>query len=246
LREQIFSKEFSTTEIYKKLCNDFEVISFESRYDWTTHWDKYHSVTPRQVMGDRNFNKTTFSAVPLYYIGYLLEQKPQAIYDLGCGWNIFKKYIPNVIGVSPEAPDGPKFFGDIFDFVDNDYVKNHQNYFESVFSINALHFYPLSSFSKVVNDFYSMIKSGGRGFLTINLARMIQRDALFADISTKNFELFWRKQLSELNHITPEEIELFCRKELLKLSHIKFLVVDVFSDPLDDRMNGNVRLVMEK
>ena len=44
----------------------------------------------------------------------------------------------------------------------------------------------------------------------------------------------------------PASAELFCRTELAKLSEINFLVVDICSTPIDNYMDGNIRLVMEK
>ena len=221
--QEVFSKEFSATETFKKLSGDFDVVSFDwSVPQWSTHW-----VTPRQELGDQNCFKSKFSAVPFYYINYLLKQNPTTVYDLGCGWNVFKRYIPNLIGIDFEDPSMLNFYADIPDYIDDDYIKNHQNYFESVFSINALHFYPLSTFSKIVDDFYSMIKPGGRGFLACNLSRMMEKDPVF-----KNAK--------------PAEVELFCRDQLSTLSHIKFLVVDIRSYPVNEPLDGNVRLVMEK
>jgi hypothetical protein len=223
--KESFFKEFSTTETYKKLCNDFDIISF----DWSLvpELRSENYPTPRQRIGDSNFFKTRFSTVPFYYMEYLLKHNPKVIYDLGCGWNIFKRYVPNLIGIDPGHTESPEIYADITDYIDKDYIENHQNYFDSVFSIGALMFHPLSNFSKVVDDFYSMIKSGGRGFLSINLERMRELDPLFANTP-------------------PEEIERFCRDELSKLNHIKFLVVDIRSNPIDEYLDGNVRLVMEK
>jgi hypothetical protein len=221
--KEVFFKEFSTTETFKKLSGDFDIVSF----DWCVPQWSTHYVTPRQELGDRDWVKTKFSAVPFYYINCLLKQNPTSIHDLGCGWNVFKRYIPNLIGLDFDDSDMPNFYADMPDYIDDDYVKNHQNYFESVFSINALHFHPLSTFSKIVDDFYSMIKPNGRGFLACNLSRMIELDPLF-------------------KNATPKEVELFCRKELSTLGHIKFLVVDIRSNPINEPLDGNVRLVIEK
>jgi hypothetical protein len=156
-----------------------------------------------------------------------LEKNPEHIYDLGCGWNIFKRYIPNIIGIGAETPNSAYFFADIHDFVDDDFVAGHQEYFDSVFAINSLHFHPLSSFSKIVGDFFSMLKPQGRGFLPLNLQRMKECDLKFMTS-------------------THDTVEQFCRDELAKLTHINFLVVDIFTDPIDEHLDGNVRLVIEK
>ena len=217
-----FFKEFSSTDTYKKLVQDFDFVSF----DWYLSIKKT-DYTARQLLGDRTNPYTRFSAVTFYYLNFLLEQNPETIYDLGCGWNIFKKYIPNLIGVGAEDPAMPYFYADIHDFVDDNFIQGHQNYFESLFSINALHFHPLSNFSTIVNNFYSMLTPHGRGFLALNLQRMIDRDHRFQTSS-------------------KEEIMQFLKDQFSNLSHINFLVVDIQPDPIDEALDGNVRLVMQK
>ena len=221
--EKIFSSEFKKTDIYRKLSKDFDVVSLKKFY-----WNNLQETraTPRQSIGDSH---TEFSAVPFYYLNFLLDRNPQQIYDLGCGWNIFKKYIPNIIGVGAEPPGSKFYHADIHDFVDNDYVQYHQDYFESVFSINALHFCPLTEFEKIVTNFYSMIKPQGRGFLALNVQRMLLEQTA-----------------PMLNNRSSSSLDTFCRSELSKLSYIKFLVVDIDFTILDEGMDGNIRLVMEK
>jgi len=214
-----FFKEFSTTVAYKQLVQDFDILSFE----WSLPGPD-NDVTPRQIQGSF---KSRFSVVPFYYLNFLLEKNPETIYDLGCGWNIFKKYIPNIIGIGAETPGSKYFYADIHDFVDDDFIKGHQNYFESVFSINALHFRPLSNFLDIVTEFYSMIKSNGRGFLTLNLQRMIERDPIFKNVD-------------------HQEILHYVEDQLQQLSYINFLVKDIRIAPIDEVIDGNVRLVIQK
>lgn len=220
--KDIFQQEFVETEIYQNLVQDFDIISFDKNL-----CDLYpYTSTPREAIGSKKLT-TTFSAVSFYYLGYLLDNSPTQIHDLGCGWNIFKKYIPNIIGVGAEDPTSQSFFADIHDFVDDKYVAGHKDTFESVFSICALHFHPASKFSKIVSDFYSMIKPGGRGFLSLNSARLIDFDHLFFKS-------------------TAEQIDCFYRDKLSLLTEINFLVVDIDLNTLDDFVDGNIRLVMEK
>ena len=214
--KKTFLHEFSNTEIYSKLKEDFDILVFD-----------YHGIpdcfglgsnsemTPRQYFGT-----SMFSCVPFYYLNYLTKHNPQVIYDLGCGWNIFKKYIPNIIGIGAEEA-GDKFYGDICDIVDADYVANHQNTFESVFSINALHFRPLSELRKIVSEFSSMISSGGRGFLTLNLQRMI-------DLDPQKYEY-----------------ETYIRSELDNFIFV-YEVFDVELSTIDSYMDGNIRMVIHK
>ena len=220
--KEIFLQSFTRTDTYTRLIKDFDIVSFDRVANFL-----YETITPRQNFAGCLPLKSKFSAVPFYYIDYLLEKNPEYIYDLGCGWNIFKKYIPNIIGIGAEPPDSQYFFADIHNFVDDNFVAGHQEYFDSVFAINSLHFHQLSSFKKIVEDFYAMLKPQGRGFLALNLERMIERDPKFL----------------ESNH---DIVEQFCRNELAQLRHINFLVIEIFTDPINEFLDGNVRLVIEK
>ena len=193
------------------------------------------NVTPREMAGTSK--ETVFSMVPFYYLKELLEKNPSNIYDLGCGWNIFKKYIPNIIGVSPKRKSNrPEHFAgtidsmaDVHGFIDKWYIDTHQNFFESVFSINALHFRigGLAEFEKIVVDFASMIKPGGRGFLALNLARLI-------DYTSDDF-------LKSLDNKYDHYI-----RTILQKINLNYLILDVNFDIMESYMDGNIRIVFEK
>lgn len=210
-----FEKYFVETDLYQQLITDFDEVDFEKLH-------KGYS-TPRQSLGD----VAKITATPFYYLEFLTRKNPSVIYDLGCGWNIFKKYIPNIIGVGAEELESGDFYGDIHDYVDNDYIAGHQNFFESVFSINALHFVPLSSLQKRVLDFYSMIQLNGTGLLTFNVQRMLERDReKFKKYSTNQLDDYVRDQLYHLD--------------------VNYQVFDVDLTVVDEFMDGNIRLVMTK
>jgi len=210
-----FEKKFQKTALYKQLQNEYDLVYFSHV------WYKIYSlITPRQLFGE-----SFFSAIPFYYLEYLTAQNPKEIYDLGCGWNIFKKYISNIVGIGAE--DNEKYFyGDIYDYIDDNFVNGHQNYFESVFSINALHFIPLSDIRKRVVDFISMIKPGGYGFLALNVKRMIERDSKFENYSVPDLEKYIRAELYDV----PAEYKVF----------------EVNLEILDEWMDGNIRLICHK
>lgn len=211
----IFRNKFQATEIYKSLCKDFTEIVFSDNLDYYSRIE-----TPRQKLG-----VSRFSAVPFYFLEYLTKHNPVEIYDLGCGWNAFKKYIPNIIGVGAEDNKN-YFFGDILDYVNKDYILRHQNFFDSVFSICALHFIPLSNIRERVVDFVSMIKPNGHGFLAMNLQRMIDHDQSFRDRSLQDIEVFVRTELYDI----PAEYQVF----------------DLNFSTVDQWLDGNIRMVVHK
>lgn len=225
---------YNQEEFYKKFINSKIYHQLKQEYDWLIFETEYKDIlqcevgsTPRQHVGDAALRKTRFYPSVFYYLDYLIKKNPTNIYDLGCGWNIFKKYIPNIIGVGAEDPHSEHFFADIHDFVDDDYLKEHYEFFDSVFSICALHYIPLSSIKKRVVMFGSMIKPGGRGWLCMNAMRMVERDPVFAKA-------------------TPEQIDYFVRTELTDLPYKVLSFSTLITEQLDNGMNGNINIVFEK
>lgn len=214
--------------------SDVDTVKFTSCQ--STDLSSGSDVTPREYAGTTK--ETFFSMVPFFYLKELLDENPKQIYDLGCGWNIFKKYIPNIVGVSPKRRSkNPKHFGAQLDsradehgFIDERYIAAHQNFFESVFSINALHFRigGLIELGKIVTDFASMIKPGGRGFLALNLARLIDftYNEEFIKSLNNDYDGYVRKVLSGLN--------------------LNYIIVDVNFNNMDSWMDGNIRIVFKK
>lgn len=274
--ETEFKQIFTNTEIYKKLEKNFGEINliWHKFFYQSTGISSPTDSTPRKQYS----NKCSISV--FYYLLPLIEQNYDAIYDIGCGVNFFKPYLPRLVGVGAEeimldmqlvnsynnikAPAWPMisnktdfenlpnwikqecvhqhkmplpsadFYGDIHGFVDDVYIQEHQNCFQSVFSICALHLHPLHLFKKIVLDFVSIIKVGGRGFLALNLQRMIDRES----------EQFL---LQEFLTVKPSKLQYdqYIRKELATLN-VKFLILDIDLTIMDESMDGNIRLVFEK
>lgn len=250
-----FEEEFKKSNLYQILKQDFDILSFDH------HYVNDPDITFRQLVGAQN-RKTKFSVIPFYYLKFLTDTNPNKIYDLGCGWNIFKKYIPNVIGIGTENIQD-NFFGDIRDIIDDDYIKYHQNYFESVFSINALHFYPLGKIRQRVLDFSSMIKDNGSGFLSLNCRPMVEADDekfqfMMRLINMRAYLLKLGKNVDYLEqHIRTEldnfptiennadYLEQYIRTELDNLP-FELKVFDVDLTVIDNQMDGNIRMVIKK
>ena len=282
--ETEFKKIFTNTEIYKKLEQNFSKKNLVwNKFVWLSPayteqrnliWRSVPMIkgrTPRARM------PTLFSASVFYYLLPLLEIEYDSIYDLGCGANLFKPYIPRLVGIGDEwvhiknsyekikdaswpnitcpqdfdnLPSNIKsecstvhnlatindveFYGDIYGSFDYAYVQQHALGFQAIFSICALHFCPLSQFRKIVLDFVSLVKSGGRGFLALNLQRMIERESTHF-------------LMQEFSTITPTRLqyEQYLRKEL-STCNLKFLIVDIDLTLIDEGLDGNIRLVFEK
>ena len=153
-----FKKEWENSDIYKKLCRDFDVVLWDfpggppkEDPDWTTpRWGEINRVV-----------RTT----PFYYIEKVMTPGAEIVNDLGCGCNVFKRYYPNIIGM-----DNCRF-ADVQGYVDDKFIAENQNKCEAIIAINSLHFRPLTEFKKSVLDIISILKPGGRAYLAYNAVR---------------------------------------------------------------------------
>ena len=157
-----FKKTFKSTELAIKLTQDFDILTWET--DLPTY--SIPGMTPREFRGRR-----IFSMVPFYYILQLGSESK--IYDIGCGWNIYKKYMPNIIGIDAESP---YFYADQIGFVNDLFVKDNTEKFENLITMNALHFIPLSQFSNRINQIRQMVQPGGKIFIMMNVNHMINAE----------------------------------------------------------------------
>ena len=175
---------------------------------------------------NRLFNISIF-----YYIGFLKQLNPTQIVDIGCANNLLKKVCENIYGFSDnvnDTADEHEAFGPIF-------VKKHANQFHCAMSICSLHFISLLHFKQRILDFSSTIAAGGRGLVTFNVIRMVER-TLPNDLM----------QLFQTTKPTKQQLAGYIDQVVRNIS-LNFLVVDnVVAQVSDEGMNGNIRLVFEK
>lgn len=188
--------------------------------------------TPRVLALGRRF-----SVVPLWYLKILADQKPARIVDIGCGGNLFKPVIKRLFGMDVHGidPTPGNLSLDEFDFFDSDFSAGHKNMYESVFSINALHFIPLEDLKKRIEEFYNIIAPGGYGFLALNIARFVECSN--SSWLVKMFGSINPTQTQLQNHVCNE----------LAAMPIEFIVNHVLiNQTYDEYMDGNIRLVFKK
>lgn len=220
--EANFRTEFDKSSLHKQISSDFDIIL------WDKHVKNLYSITPRQSMGQRIFNVT-----PFYYLNKLTETNPSKIYDIGCGWNIFKKYIPSIIGIDFRQQYA-EIYADIEADINKDYIISHKEQFESAFSICALHYHSLTNLEKIITNFLSMIKLNGRGFLSLNLERMIDVTS-----TEENINLFG------IVNPSYKQYDQYIRSVVEKIP-CEYLIVDIDLSVRNEYLNGNIRLVFEK
>ena len=123
--------------------------------------------------------------------------------------NFFKNIIPNIYGIDP----ADKYADETASF-NPEFIRNNQEKFESAISINALHFFSVHDFGLIVTNFWETIKPGGRGYITFNLARIIE----FTLSDNVKIELFGTKDPQPYQFV-----EYIC--EEIKKLNIDFLYI---------------------
>jgi hypothetical protein len=222
-----FKKEFPKTILGNSIIN-MQPKNSHLIWDSAMTFDMF--VNKLNITHRSAYESTLVSMVPFWYINFLLEKYPNQVIDMGCGSNTFKKYIPFVHGIDPVD-----YHADEIDFFDAQFSRGHTEAYESVMSINALHFISLSDYGLRLREFANIIKPGGRGFVTFNVERMKEHTSdseftsLFSSATPDN------KQLS--NYILSET----------KSNLQNILVYDNFlNECKDEHLNGNIRIVFDK
>ena len=222
--KQEFLKQFYYSDWFNKLREDYKYLFSDKMDIRVPYEDEYKSV--RHRLNDSSI----FLYSVCYYLEFLIEKNPQVIADVGCGENLFKKYVPAIVGFD-KTP-----WADVQEWFDNEFVTTHTDEFDCAFAINALHFISLSDVKHRINKFGKIIKKGGRGFATLNLKRLLE--------NTEPHEFYNLFDLTK--RLTVDDYKNYLTKELTGIDY-QVLVLDlVFEEgSIDDWFNGNIRIVFE-
>ena len=213
-----FESKFKETQLYQSVSKEFDVLTF----DWSMPgW--INGLTPRQFEGSRKTSATTF-----YYLDHVFNNVQGTVYDIGCGWNIFKKFYPNIIGLDLQGTHADKLVK-----ITDEWIKFNESKLDGLISICSLHFIPLSDLRKRIIDISKMLKPGGYAFVTFNLARMIENDRRFDGVDWRHLADNLEKEIRTQFYDLPFVIDVFD----MQLRGSKSLPV------LDECIDGNIRMV---
>ena len=242
-----FRTEFLATPVGQQVSNDFDVVTCTN-----THYPSIllvahsHGSTCRELLGSTTISsvgkQTTLSIVSFYYLQFLQEKNPEIIYDIGCGWNIWSKYIPNIIGI-----DNSSKYAHIQEDYNTDFVSKNYRKFESAFSINmsaSMNKTPdtgeetpitFANLADSIREFSSIIAQGGRGYFSI--------PAIAPLISTSD-EWF---AANNLTRYSMPELTEYVEKIILSQSYMKIIALDVELDIIKHlpSHDGEIRVVFE-
>lgn len=193
--KHLFKQEFIQSDTYKQLVNDYQHV-YESLEEFD---DRFYTQPRRTYAADRSiFYYSTF-----YYLQLLLEKNPKTILDLGCGRNLFKKYIPQIIGLDNDPREIDSV--DIYDNYSEKFLNENLEKYDCAMTIGAIHDVSLTKISNRINDFGRLIKPGGRGYFGVNLRRPLQNTAIheFAEL----FDLSRPQTFKDLYCVVHRQIE---------------------------------------
>jgi hypothetical protein len=171
---------------------------------------------------------------PYYILDYISKMNDKTIYDIGCGFNFFKKFY-NIIGIDPIDPRA-----DITDTFNEDFVEKNRSSFSNVFSINAIHFCKLSNLEKNVIGYFDLVEPGGYAYLAINTEMIFQ----------KTFEntIGFRSRL--LEKLYPEGVAKGIGKIFEKILDNTTYDVIFYENKIDsfsiEPINGNIRILIKR
>lgn len=221
---------FSSNSYYRNIAQQYRTIIY-SHKEMTILKAALHNTVyevPREFLKRYNI----LDATPYYYINFLLEKSPDSIVDVGCGVNYFKPHLPNLIGIDSD-PDS-KF--DLFDYFDKEFANGHTHAYDSLISINAIHFNPIDQITEQLLLMSKIIKPGGRGFVSFNIETWLMYS---------NTDL-----IRSLFGSCPQfdDIVNYVNNQILQ-TNLDFIVVDwpvlhiTHNSSIRDDLNGNIRLV---
>jgi len=143
-------------------------------YRWLNdHSESWHSsMTPREQLATR-----WLSRIP-YFLLSTLEIADHPCVDLGCGGNELKWSEPNIWGVDPRNPQAAET-------LTPDWYITHWGRWHRVFSVNALHFHPVTEIADSVGKAAGLLVPGGRAVIALNRMRIQERDPAYSDESLR-------------------------------------------------------------
>lgn len=242
-----FFEDFKKTSVYQKIEKDFDEVLCTNQTSPLIDLRMKAGITFRELYGKTNYvvgGKTSISIVTLYYLKFLLEKNPEKIHDLGCGWNIWKRYYPNIIGIDGDSNNS---YADIHRRFDDKFVNDYFESIESLMCVNmnigivpGSHKYgcetcTYENYSHQVEYLLKVLKPGGRAYFAISRHGMIKYtpEDWFAknNINWYDYDLIKNKMLNDIKKLPIDILSFDCELDMKE------------SFPAFD---GCVRLVFEK
>lgn len=238
-----FLHDFLQTDVGQRIQQDFDIVECARGYNSLWEVKRRSELTFREVFGLKDYpigGPTSISVTTLYYLQFLLEKNPNTIYDIGCGWNIWKRYYPQIVGIDYNSKHA-----DRHERFDDNFIEQNREAFDAVFSVNMYtglmqaddECIPVTfeNYVKQIEYFAQIIKPGGRCYIGLHKISFLRETPAQ-----------WFKD----NNVHPRDYQrleqLLLEKLQTEFSH-RILCFDCEFDVLDSlTFDGCVRLVFEK
>lgn len=166
---------------------------------------------------------------PFYILDYISSKSDGLIYDIGCGFNFFKKFY-NIVGIDPKSEQA-----DIIAPYDLEMAAAKKGKMDNVFSINAIHFCQPQELGSRVQGLFDMVKPNGYAYLAINVARVFDGSLDFDNLSKDQKD----KANGVLSAYAKANVLDICKDEVIYWK-------DTIANKFDSYMNGNIKILIRK
>ncbi len=217
---------------YKEIVYEVEKLrgdvffTFEPTISNSTNW----SDSPRY----KQLRSGIINLQPFYILEYISSMNNGKIYDIGCGYNFFKKFY-NIVGIDPLDINA-----DIQDEFNDNFVKKNNLSLDNIFSINAIHFCKLLDLEERISNFFSLVRPNGNAYLAINIERVF--DNTFKDYQGASKTL--------LNKLYPNGLALGIDESIKKILDSNVYEVILYENLIEQYRNeivdGNLRILIKR
>lgn len=238
-----FLQEFLQTDIGKQVQQDFDVVECARGYSSLWEIKRRAELTFREIFGRKDYlvnGPTSISITTLYYLQFLLQNNPKNIYDIGCGWNIWKRYYPQIVGIDYNSKHA-----DIHEKFNDEFIERNLEKFDAAMSVNMYTglmqdetgCVPVTfeNYIDQIKYFAQVIKPGGRCYVGLHKISFLRETPA---------KWFRDNNVHPRDYQKLEQLLLECVK---KDFPYRILCFDCEFDTLDSlTFDGCVRLVFEK
>lgn len=225
-------KDFQQSEKFNVIVNEVEQLRkrIEIKFDEKSGTVSEQLDTPRY----QALSSGMIHLQPFYILDYISNMSNGVIYDVGCGYNFFKKFY-NIIGIDPYDKHA-----DIKEAFNEKFVIKYKSSLDNTFSINAIHFCSLINLENQIIRYFDLVKPGGYSYLAINIARVF--DHTFAEYPGARTKI--------LKNFFPQGSEIGIKQMFDKLLDNKeynvMLYETSFEDISDAVQNGNIKILIKR
>lgn len=183
---------------------------------------------------------------PFYILDYISNQNNDIIYDIGCGYNFFKKFY-NIVGIDPNDKAA-----DIKDTFNKEFAEKYRGKFENAITINAIHFCNIAQFPLHVDAFINLVKPNGYVYIAINVIRLLEKTDIDFTLDLVRKKPITDQKLIPIlesyrnNLIDFKNLSTYFHNIVSKLEDHVVYYEDMLEQNPNESLNGNIRILIKR